>query len=109
MGSEIGAAVAEEFGIDWSRGSMQRCGGALRNWALWIEGKEQVGRGRSRRIRKARAIEPKPKRAPKKVGRKPKLSPEQTLAALARLAEGETTREIAASYGVAISTIWRLK
>ena len=109
-GSEIGAAVADHFGIEWSKGSMQRCGSALRSWALWFDGREQVGRGRGRRGRKVRkvraAVEMGP---PKKLGRKPKLAPEQQRMALERYAAGHTLSEIAEEFGVNIASIWRLK
>ncbi len=35
-GEAIGEAISEKLGRDWSRGSMRRCGNALRQWAAWI-------------------------------------------------------------------------
>lgn len=35
-GTEVGAAVAERFGLSWSEGSKLRCGSALKRWARWI-------------------------------------------------------------------------
>ena len=43
-----------------------------------------------------------------RMGRKPKLTPHQMTEARRRLAEGETTRALAKSYGVSRSTIARL-
>jgi DNA invertase Pin-like site-specific DNA recombinase len=43
-----------------------------------------------------------------KMGRKPKLTPHQMQEARQRLAKGEKTRDLAASYGVSRSTISRL-
>ena len=43
-----------------------------------------------------------------RMGRKPKLTPHQMKEARQRLAKGETTRELAKSYGVSVSTISRL-
>ena len=42
------------------------------------------------------------------MGRKPKLTPHQIKEARGRIAQGETTRELAKSYGVSVSTISRL-
>jgi len=44
-----------------------------------------------------------------KLGRKPKLTPQQTREALARRTAGETLMEIARSYNVSFATISRLK
>jgi DNA invertase Pin-like site-specific DNA recombinase len=43
-----------------------------------------------------------------KMGRKPKLTDHQKREAIKRLAKGETTRDLAKSYGVSVSTISRL-
>ena len=43
-----------------------------------------------------------------RMGRKPKLTPHQMTEARQRLAKGETTRALAKSYGVSVSTISRL-
>ena len=43
-----------------------------------------------------------------RMGRKPKLTPYQAKEALERTAKGESMREIARSYNVSQSTIWRL-
>jgi len=43
-----------------------------------------------------------------KMGRKPKLTPHQSAEARQRIAKGETTRDLAKSYGVSRSTISRL-
>ena len=43
-----------------------------------------------------------------RMGRKPKLTPHQIKEARQRIAQGETTRSLAKSYGVSISTISRL-
>src|ERR1035437_4259067 len=47
-GEEIGAALANNLGVDWSRGSRKRCGAGLRRWAIWFgtytEAKESNGR-----------------------------------------------------------------
>jgi transposase len=42
------------------------------------------------------------------MGRKPKLTPYQTKEARQRIAKGESTRDLAKSYGVSVSTISRL-
>jgi transposase len=42
------------------------------------------------------------------MGRKPKLTDHQKREAIKRLAKGETTRDLAKSYGVSVSTISRL-
>lgn len=38
---QIGSAVAEHFGLNWSVGSKKRCGNGLKGWALWIAAKHQ--------------------------------------------------------------------
>ncbi len=43
-----------------------------------------------------------------RMGRKPKLTPHQMAEARKRLAKGESTRDLAKSYGVSVSTIGRL-
>ena len=43
-----------------------------------------------------------------RMGRKPKLTPHQMQEARGRLAKGESTRDLAKSYGVSVSTISRL-
>ena len=43
-----------------------------------------------------------------RMGRRPKLTPHQQAEVRERLAKGETTRDLAMSYGVSISTISRL-
>ncbi len=43
-----------------------------------------------------------------RMGRKPKLTPHQKTEARRRIAKGETTRDLATSYGVSVSTIGRL-
>jgi DNA invertase Pin-like site-specific DNA recombinase len=43
-----------------------------------------------------------------KMGRKPKLTPHQAKEARQRFAKGESTRDLAKSYGVSVSTIARL-
>lgn len=43
-----------------------------------------------------------------KMGRKPKLTPHQIKEARQRIAKGESTRALAKSYGVSVSTISRL-
>jgi DNA invertase Pin-like site-specific DNA recombinase len=43
-----------------------------------------------------------------RMGRKPKLTPHQKTEARQRLAKGESTRDLAKSYGVSVSTISRL-
>ena len=43
-----------------------------------------------------------------RMGRKPKLTPHQMTEARERLAKGETTRDLAKSYGVSVSTISRV-
>src|SRR5208337_1329813 len=43
-----------------------------------------------------------------RMGRKPILTPYQTKEARQRVAKGETTRDLAKSYGVSVSTISRL-
>ena len=43
-----------------------------------------------------------------RMGRKPKLTPHQKTEARRRIAKGETTRDLAKSYGVSVSTISRL-
>ncbi len=43
-----------------------------------------------------------------RMGRKPILTPHQKTEARQRLAKGETTRDLAKSYGVSVSTISRL-
>ena len=43
-----------------------------------------------------------------RMGRKPKLTPHQMAEARRRIAKGETTRDLAKSYGVSVSTIGRL-
>ncbi len=43
-----------------------------------------------------------------RMGRKPKLTPHQKKEARQRIAKGETTRDLAKSYGVSVSTISRL-
>jgi DNA invertase Pin-like site-specific DNA recombinase len=43
-----------------------------------------------------------------RMGRKPKLTPHQVEEARRRIAKGETTRDLAKSYGVSVSTISRL-
>ena len=43
-----------------------------------------------------------------RMGRKPKLTPHQMKEARQRIAKGETTRDLAKSYGVSVSTISRL-
>ena len=43
-----------------------------------------------------------------RMGRKPKLTPQQKTEARRRIAKGETTRDLAKSYGVSVSTISRL-
>ena len=44
-----------------------------------------------------------------RIGRKPKLTPHQNREARQRFAKGESTRDLAKSYGVSISTISRLQ
>ena len=51
------------------------------------------------RLRKAKGV---------RMGRKPKLTPHQIEEARRRIAKGETTRDLAKSYGVSVSTISRL-
>jgi hypothetical protein len=41
-GEAIGEAVSVSLGRGWSRGSMKRCGGALRQWAAWLNVGEHV-------------------------------------------------------------------
>ena len=48
------------------------------------------------------------KRRGVKFGRKPKLTPHQKTEARGRIAKGESTRDLAKSYGVSVSTISRL-
>ena len=55
--------------------------------------------GEGRQIARAKGV---------KMGRKPKLTPHQIKEARQRLARGEKTRDLAASYGVSRSTISRL-
>src|SRR5450631_574421 len=55
--------------------------------------------GEGRKIAQAKGV---------RMGRKPKLTPHQQTEARRRLAKGETTRELAKSYGVSVSTIGRL-
>src|SRR5271157_5456004 len=43
-----------------------------------------------------------------RIGRKPKLTPHQKTEARQRIAKGESTRDLAKSYGVSVSTISRL-
>jgi DNA invertase Pin-like site-specific DNA recombinase len=43
-----------------------------------------------------------------RMGRRPKLTPHQKTEARQRLAKGESTRDLAKSYGVSVSTIGRL-
>jgi len=43
-----------------------------------------------------------------RMGRKPKLTPHQMTEARQRIAKGESTRDLAKSYGVSVSTISRL-
>jgi len=42
-----------------------------------------------------------------KLGRKPTLTPHQKTEARRRIAKGESTRDLAKSYGVSVSTISR--
>ena len=44
-----------------------------------------------------------------RMGRKPKLTPHQKTEARQRIVKGETTRVLANSYGVSVSTIARLQ
>ena len=44
-----------------------------------------------------------------RMGRKPKLTPHQQQEARRRIGKGETTRDLAKSYGVSVSTISRLE
>jgi DNA invertase Pin-like site-specific DNA recombinase len=55
--------------------------------------------GEGRQIARAKGV---------KMGRKPKLTPHQMKEARQRIAKGEKTRDLAASYGVSRSTISRL-
>lgn len=55
--------------------------------------------GEGRQIARAKGV---------KMGRKPKLTPHQIKEARQRIAKGEKTRDLAASYGVSRSTISRL-
>lgn len=41
-GVDIGVAVAERFGLVWSKASKLRCGSALKRWARWAEARARL-------------------------------------------------------------------
>jgi hypothetical protein len=56
-GEEVGSAIAERYGFEWSVGSKRRSGAALKQWSLWTIGQKPT-RARRKKVAEAASAQP---------------------------------------------------